>query len=133
MGSLEGNGKPENVLAERIIGAAIEVHRHLGPGLLESVYQECLARELLRGALDVRREVALPVRYKGEAIGQVLRLDLLVNELVIVEVKSVSELLPMFALQLHTYLKLADKKLGLLLNFNVPVMKDGIKRVVNRL
>ena len=125
--------KPENQLAGKIIEAAIEVHREIGPGLLESVYQTCLSRELRTLGLDVNREVIVPVRYKGTDTGQVLRLDLLVEDLVIIEVKSSVEFMPLFSLQLHTYLKVAQKRLGLLINFNVPVVKDGIRRVVNEL
>ena len=128
-----GIEKPENIIAGHIIRAAIEVHRELGPGLLESVYQTCLGKELQSAGMDVQRELVLPVYYKGEKTGQILRIDMLVGGLVIVEVKSSIELAPLFSIQLHTYLRIADKRIGLLINFNVPVLKDGIRRVVNQL
>ena len=115
-------------LTEQIIGAAIEVHRHLGPGLLESAYQKCLARELELREISFVRECELPVTYKGIAVESGYRLDFLVNDLVVVEVKSVDSIAPIHEAQLLTYLRLSGKKIGLLLNFNVKVLKEGITR-----
>ena len=126
-------GMRENTLSEKIIGAAIEVHRNLGPGLLESAYEECLCYELKKTGCSFRRQMNLPVVYKDIRLDCGYRLDIVVEDLVIVEVKAVDALLPIHEAQLLTYLKLADKKLGLLLNFNVPVLKNGITRIVNNL
>jgi GxxExxY protein len=120
-------------LSHKVIGACIEVHRLLGPGLLESIYVDCLESELSELEIPVKREVIIPVRYKGKELSKPLRLDLLVGDCLIVEVKSVDTLLPVHAAQLLTYLKMTEFKLGLLLNFNVVVMRDGIKRIVNGL
>ena len=115
-------------LTEQIIGAAIEVHRHLGPGLLESAYQKCLARELELREIPYRCECELPVTYKGIAVESGYRLDFLVSDLVVVEIKSVDSIAPIHEAQLLTYLRLSGKKIGLLLNFNVKVLKEGITR-----
>ena len=120
-------------LSEKIIGAAIEVHRALGPGLLESIYAESLTQELRAAGLHVDRELQLPVKYKGITLQQTMRLDILVEDSIILECKSVAELLPVHTAQLLTYLRLSERKLGLLLNFNVPAMRNGIKRVANQL
>jgi GxxExxY protein len=120
-----------NELTSSVIGAAIEVHKALGPGLLESVYVQCLCRELALRDIPFVREHPLPVRYKGLQLDCGYRLDLLVSGLLIVEVKSVAELTSLHESQLLTYLRLSDLPLGLLLNFNVSVMKDGIQRVAN--
>jgi GxxExxY protein len=125
--------KPENQLAGIIIEASIEVHREMGSGLLESVYLTCLSRELSGKGLNIKREVVFPVYYKGRQTDQVLRIDLLVEDLVVVEIKSSIDLQPLFLSQLKTYLKITDKRLGLLINFNVPILKEGIRRVVNGL
>ena len=117
-------------LSEQIIGAAIEVHRHLGPGLLESAYQMCLAKELELREVAFEREVVLPVQYKGIEVDAGYRIDFVVNEKVIVEVKSVESVAPVHEAQLLTYLRLSKKKVGLLINFKVPVLKDGIFRRV---
>jgi GxxExxY protein len=117
-------------LTERIIGAAIEVHRHLGPGLLESAYQKCLARELEIRSLPYQQELMLPVLYKGIVADAGYRIDFLVAEAVIVEIKSAESLDPIHEPQLLTYLRLAEKRVGLLINFNVRVLKDGILRRV---
>jgi GxxExxY protein len=117
-------------LSQRIIGCAIEVHRELGPGLLESVYEAALSRELSREGIAFQRQLALPVVYKGEVLGLDFRIDILVEDLVIVELKSVEKLLPIQEAQLLTYMRLARKGLGLLINFNVPLLKDGIVRRV---
>lgn len=115
----------------QIIGGAIEVHRALGPGLLESAYEECLAIELDARGLAVARQVLLPVVYKGKRLDAGYRIDLMLNDLVIVELKAVQRLEPIHEAQLLTYLKLAGKRYGLLFNFSVPVLKDGIRRLVN--
>jgi len=117
-------------LTETIIGAAIEVHRHLGPGLLEGAYQDCLCHELELRGVKVVREVHLPVIYKGFTVEQAYRIDVLVEDAVIVELKAVDQLLPIHHAQLLTYLRLAGKKVGLLINFHAPVLKDGIVRRV---
>ena len=117
--------------SKEIIGAAIEVHRALGPGLLESAYEACLGHELSLRGVAYTRQVALTVRYKGVQLDCGYRLDLLVDELVIVELKAVEALEPIHEAQLLTYLRLKGLWLGLLINFNVPALKQGIKRLVN--
>jgi GxxExxY protein len=117
-----------NQLTGQIIGAAIEVHRLLGLGLLESVYEECLCRELAARCISFERQRALPVYYKGVRLDCGYRIDLLVEGAVVVEIKAVSVIEPIHEAQLITYLKLGGWKLGLLINFNVPVLKDGIRR-----
>ena len=117
-------------LTEKVIGAAIEVHRHLGPGWLESAYQKCLARELELNNIPFQRELILPIDYKGICADTGYRIDLLVADLVVVEVKAMVELSPIYEAQLLTYLRLSRKSVGLLLNFNVKLMKDGIIRRV---
>jgi len=119
-----------NVLTSEIIGAAIEVHRHLGPGLLESAYQTCLTRELSLRQIPFKREVPLPLEYKGVHMGCGYRLDLLVGNAVVVETKSVESLNSIHEAQLLTYLKLGGWKVGLLLNFNVELLRTGIRRKV---
>ena len=120
-----------NDLSNQVIGAAIEVHRHLGPGLLESAYQKCLCHELWLRGVPFEDEVPLPIVYKNEALDCAYRMDLLVGGLVIVELKAVEHLEAIHAAQLLTYLKLQKLWLGLLINFNVPFLKNGIKRMVN--
>jgi GxxExxY protein len=121
-----------NFLTDKIIGAAITVHKELGPGLLESVYQNCLFAELGSLKVGVQKEVMLPVIYRGRKVSdEGFRLDLLVDDLVILELKSVEKVQPVHAKQLLTYLRLANKPLGLLVNFNVPMLKDGITRISN--
>ena len=120
----------ENPLSKEIIGAAIEVHRQLGPGLLESAYEECLAYELSQRDLPFERQKPVPVSYKDVQLDCGFRLDLLVGGLVVVELKAVDKLVPIHQAQRLTYLKLTGCKLGLLLNFNVLRLRDGIKRVV---
>jgi GxxExxY protein len=117
-------------LTDRVIGLAIEVHRQLGPGLLESAYEECLCHELKTHGIDFRRQVALPINYKGEYLDCGYRMDLVVAGLLIVEIKSVEKLLPLHEAQLLTYMKLGVLKTGLLLNFNTLLLKHGIKRMV---
>ena len=113
-------------LTAEIIGGAIEVHRALGPGLLESAYEQCLAFELQVRGLALRRQLSLPVEYKGVNLGVGYRLDMVVNETVIVEVKAIDLILPLHKAQLLTYLKLSKYRVGLLINFNTPVLKHGI-------
>ena len=120
-----------NQLTSEIIGSAIEVHRNLGPGLLESTYEECMAFELQERKLVVQRQHEIPVLYKGTKLEQNYRIDLLVNNQVIIELKSIKKIEPIHDAQLLTYLKLANKRYGLLLNFNVPIMRQGIKRLLN--
>lgn len=122
---------PNKLLTERIIGAAMEVHRELGPGLLESAYQVCLAHEFSLQNIPFEQQISIPVRYKGVSLDCDYRLDFLVDRQVIVELKAVDILLPVHSAQLITYLKLMNTKVGLLINFNVPVLKSGIKRLVN--
>ncbi len=121
-----------NKISDDIIQAAIEVHKELGPGLLESVYRKCLAKVLRDAGHEVEEEICLPVKFRGEVIeDRAYRIDLLVNGSVVVEVKSVEEMKPLFSKQTGTYLKLMELQLGLLINFNVPLLRDGIKRIVN--
>lgn len=119
-----------NSLTHEIIGAAIEVHRHLGPGLLESSYRECLCHELLIREVGFRREYALPLQYKGIRLECGYRLDLLVGGLVVVEIKAVERLAAVHDAQLLTYLRIGGWSVGLLINFNVAVLKEGIRRRV---
>ncbi len=123
----------ENMVANRVIGAAIEVHRQLGPGLLESAYHACLMRELSLRRLRFESEVPLPVQYKGEVIQEAYRLDLLVEGRLVVELKTVSNIEDIHKAQLLTYLRLTQQKLGLLINFNEILLKRGVHRVVNQL
>ena len=118
-------------LTYKIIGCAIEVYKQLGPGLLESVYEQALIQELKLNDIPVESQVEIKVNYKGINITDNLRLDLLVDDSVIVELKSVEELKPIHHKQLLTYLRLMDKKVGLLINFNTDNLMDGIKRIVN--
>ena len=118
-----------NGLTELIIGAAIEVHRATGPGLLESVYEECLCYELSQRGLKFTRQVELPISYKAIKLNSGFRMDLVVEDSVVLELKTVEELLPIHSAQLLTYLKLSGKTLGLLINFNEPTLKRGLKRL----
>ena len=117
-------------LSNRVIGCAIEVHRHLGPGLLESAYEQCLAHELSRNNIAFQLQLAQPVRYKDVLLDCGYRIDILVENQLIVELKSVEKLLGIHEAQLLTYMKLAEIKTGLLMNFNVTKLKEGIKRFV---
>lgn len=119
-----------NQVTEAIIGAAIEVHRTLGPGLLESAYQECLAREMTLRQIPFEREKPLPLEYKGVKLDCGYRLDFLIAEMVVVEVKAADSLLPINQAQLLTYMKLGGWKVGLIINFHAPLLKEGIKRLV---
>lgn len=125
--------KDYNSITERIIKCAIEVHRELGPGLVESVYEACLKRLLIREGLKVRSQVMVPIYFQGEMLEKSFKIDLLVEDAVVVELKSIERLHPIHEAQLVTYLKLANKKLGLLINFNVALLKDGIRRRINGL
>ena len=117
-------------LSNRVIGCAIEVHRHLGPGLLESAYEQCLAHELSRNDIGFKLQLAQPVRYKDVFLDCGYRIDVLVENQLIIELKSVEKLLGIHEAQLLTYMKLAGVNLGLLMNFNVTKLKDGMKRFV---
>ena len=119
-----------NYLTGEIIGAAIEVHKALGPGLLESAYEECLSREFGLRQLHFKRQQAIPVEYKGVKLDCGYRIDFSIEDLVILELKSVDSLQPIHEAQLLTYLKLTGFKVGLLINFNVPVLKQGIRRLI---
>jgi GxxExxY protein len=125
--------KDLNELSGTTVDAAIRVHSALGPGLLESAYETCLAYELRERGLLVRTQVALPVVYKTIQMDLAYRIDLLIEESIVVELKTVSKLLPIHEAQLLTYLKLSGHRIGLLLNFHVPLMREGIKRMVNNL
>lgn len=130
----QSNGATEKAyrdaeLTNAIISCAIEVHQTLGPGLLESVYEACLAYELVKAGYIVERQKGLPVSYKGLELNEGFRLDLLVNNAVVVELKCVEKLLPIHEAQLFTYLKLSGKRTGLLLNFLSKLLKDGIQRI----
>ena len=120
-----------DALTHDVIGAAIEVHRELGPGLLESVYEVCLCHELRLRNIECVSQVRLPVHYKGAELDADFRIDILIPDRLIIEVKAVERMLGVHDAQLLTYLKLSKIRVGLLLNFNVPVLKDGVKRLVN--
>ena len=119
-----------NKIAEQILDAAFIVHRELGPGLLESVYEICLEKLLLENGLNVERQKTLPVKFRGQVIDSGLRPDLIINNQVIVELKAVEKMIPLYDAQLLTYLKLTPINLGLLLNFNTRLLKNGIKRLI---
>lgn len=118
-----------NKITEKIIGCAIEVHKHLGPGLLESIYESALCHEFNENDVKYERQLSVPILYKGHELGD-YRLDLLVENEVIVELKAVDRMEPLFQAQLLSYLRVTGKALGLLINFNVPVLKKGIKRII---
>jgi GxxExxY protein len=120
-----------NKITEKIIGAAIEIQRVLGPGLLESAYEECLCYELSKRRLSFTRQIELPVVYKEIKLDCGYRIDLLVESLVVLELKAVEKLMPIHEAQLLTYLKLLKSPIGLLINFNVPAVRHGVKRIVN--
>ncbi len=123
----------ENDISKCVIGAAIEVHKNLGPGLLESVYQQCMVRELQLQAIEVNTELVIKGEYKGMSFDIDYRMDMLVADKVIVELKVVDSLLPVHKAQLLSYMKLSGIKLGLLINFNEALVKNGVKRIVNKL
>lgn len=120
-----------NELSRLVIGACIEVHRHLGPGLLEVMYEDCLSEELQLRGISFKRQVSVPVHYKGRELGGRYRIDLLVGNRIVVELKSVEALLPVHRAQVLTQLKLTGLQLGLLINFFVPRLTEGVKRIVN--
>lgn len=121
----------ENELSKKIIGRAIEVHKRLDPGLLESAYQECLFYELTQAGLEVQKEKPMPIIYKDVKLDHGYRIDLLIENKIVVEIKTVETLNEVHAAQVLTYLKLGNYKLGLLLNFHVSILKNGIKRIIN--
>jgi len=120
-----------NKTTHRIIKCAIEVHRELGPGLMESVYQVCLKRMMIYEDLTVKSQIIVPVVFKGEVLDKEFVIDLLVEDEIILELKSLEDILPVHEAQLLTYLKLSNKKLGLLINFNVTLLKEGVRRRIN--
>lgn len=128
-GDTETNELELNEITEKIIGCAIEMHRHLGPGLLEHAYEEALCTEFQLQGLDYQRQVAALLTYKGRAIGE-YRIDLLVEDAVVVEIKSVERYDPVFEAQVLTYLRMTGKRIGLLMNFNSRLLKNGIKRFI---
>ena len=123
--------KDINDLTGEVIGAAIEVHKALGPGLLESAYEECLCHELKLRGIEFERQVDLPIEYKGTKLDCAYRMDIVADDQLIVELKSCESLQPIHQAQLLTYLKLTGLKMGLLINFNVPILRQGIKRLAN--
>jgi GxxExxY protein len=118
-----------NSITEQIIGCAIEVHKNIGPGLLESIYEKALCYELDRRPLRYRSQATIPIMYKGHSLGE-QRIDLIVEDAVIVELKAVDQMMPVYEAQLLSYLRLTNAKLGLLINFNVEVLKRGVKRII---
>jgi GxxExxY protein len=126
------SGRPDDLLSEQIIAACIEIHRHLGPGLLESAYEECLCHELSLRGIPFRRQVEVPVLYKGISLDCGYRLDLVVGERIVVELKAVDSLSSLHVAQLLTYLKLTSFEVGLLANFNVALLKHGLRRLTHR-
>jgi GxxExxY protein len=122
-----------NDLSGRVIGLAIEVHKQLGPGLLESVYHKCLEYELLNNGFHVQSEITLPVIYKIMRFPNAYKMDLIVDDRLVVELKAVEKVLPVHSAQLLSYLRLSDYELGLLINFNVARLTDGVKRIINPL
>lgn len=131
----DGGDKPErlNKLTEQVIGCAIEVHRAVGPGLLESAYEECLCFELNRLGIEFERQVPLPVVYKSVRLDCGYRMDIVAANAVILEIKAVERIIPVHEAQLLSYLRLYNKRVGLIINFHVPVLKSGLKRIVNNL
>ncbi len=121
----------ENELSNRVIGLAIEVHRALGPGLLESAYEECLYYKIIQSGLKAKKQKAIPLVFEGVHLECGYRIDMLVENSLVIEVKSCDAIHPIFLAQTLTYLKLGDYRLGLLINFNVEMLRDGIKRVIN--
>jgi GxxExxY protein len=121
--------RPDDSCSEQIIGACIEIHKEVGPGLLESVYAECLAHELTLRGLDFETEIVIPIVYKGEKLDANLRIDFVVEQRIIVELKSVEHLLAVHSAQLLTYLKLTPYDVGLLVNFNVALLRHGLRRL----
>ena len=129
-GGFEAIPEETERIATVVVDAAYHVHSNLGPGLLESVYEVCLCHELRTRGLDFKKQLPVPITYDGVRLDAGLRLDLLVADRLIVEIKSVEKMNPVFAAQLLTYLKLANRRLGLLINFNVRFIRDGIQRII---
>jgi len=127
----ETQSTDESILTGQVIGACIEVHRHLGPGLVESIYEECLCDELKARGIAFARQQAIPIRYKGRQLCGTYRIDVVVDDELIIEIKAVEQLLPIHDAQLLTYLKLTPYELGLLINFNVPLLRQGIRRLAH--
>jgi len=125
------NKEKLNAIARQIVDASVSVHKEMGPGLLESVYEYCLLKELENRGVKAINQVSVPLFYKGELLTKDFRIDILVENEIILELKTVEIILPVHEAQIISYLKLADKKLGFLLNFNVEIMKNGIRRFVN--
>jgi GxxExxY protein len=125
---IDMRSSPEDPLSERAIGLAIDVHRHLGPGLLESAYEECLCFELKHAGVEFARQVALPIVYKGMRLDSGYRMDVVVQEELVVEIKAVEKLMPIHEAQVLTYLRLSGRKVGPLMNFNSVMLKDGLRR-----
>ena len=123
--------KDYNQISQKIIACCMEVHKELGPGLMESVYEVCADYVMAKNGLFVKRQVILPVTFKGKKLDKEFVIDTIINDLIIIEYKSIETILPVHEAQLVSYLKLANKKLGLLINFNVPLLKDGIRRKIN--
>ncbi|MEM9390699.1 MAG: GxxExxY protein [Bacteroidota bacterium] len=121
----------EEVISRDIVNCCVKIHRSLGPGLLERVYEVCLAHELTKLGFQIKRQVNIPIAYDGIIFNEGLRLDLLVENLIIIELKAVEQVNPVWQAQVISHLKLLDKRLGFLVNFNVPLMKYGIKRFIN--
>ncbi|MCK4358158.1 MAG: GxxExxY protein [Candidatus Cloacimonetes bacterium] len=120
----------EELIAKKIVDAAYKVHKKLGPGLLEKIYEVCFCYELSKNDLKNRRQVNIPILYDGITFDEGLRIDVLVEELIICEIKSVEKMNPVWEAQILSYLKLTGKRLGFIINFNVPLIKDGIKRII---
>jgi GxxExxY protein len=120
----------EETTARKIVDAAYKVHKTLGPGLLERVYEVCFCHELYKRGIQFQRQVTIPIAYDGIVFGEVLRLDVFVENLIICELKVAEEMSPVWTAQLLSYLKLTEKRLGFILNFNVPLIKNGIKRII---
>ena len=118
-------------IAKIVVNSAFKVHKELGPGLLERVYEICLAHEIAKAGLDVKRQIDIPIIYDGIEFSEGLRLDLLVEDCIIIEVKAVEQINPVWDAQIISHLKLLNKDLGFLINFNVPLIKNGIKRFIN--
>jgi len=125
------NREELNQLSKNILDACISVHKEMGPGLLESVYELCLMKELELRGIKAKNQVAIPLIYKGYELSKEFKIDILVEDEIILELKSSEIMLPLYEAQIISYLKLTDKRLGFLINFNVPLMKDGFKRFVN--
>ena len=128
--NFEKTTEKEEQVAERIVNAAYEVHKALGPGLLEKVYEVCFCHELTKAGLSYQKQVSVPINYDGVKLDEGLRLDVLVENLIICELKAVDQMNSVYTAQVLSYMKLTGKRLGFLINFNVPVIKNGIKRMI---